>query len=124
MCIAESGEIDFPLSSELLWRRFDRKLGSLVLDAGVEFGQSRDEIIQRRPEVAADLSDKYANLVGDRNVLKDLPFSDDACLAWRNAEVQLLEDGGLGLCDDERFMKDFKLIEMFACPIYESESAI
>ena len=71
-----------------------------------------------------DLSYKDSNGVGNGDVFFDFNVGHSPVLSWRNVEIELIEDRGLSLRGDEFFMKDFELIEMFACPVYKGVSAI
>ena len=102
---------------EVLFSVFDRKLCSLWGVSRVKAGKGKDEVLQRGAKVIADLSNKDAELRGDRD--------------WRHREADQIRSIRVEIGETdlfvrlpERFNLPFQISKVFSCPTNPLESAV
>jgi len=105
------------VTSETIRVVFNRKLRSLLLDAGVKFGEFEDEVIECAPEVIANLTDK------DRNIHPEKGFGGSDGLRDLVRGVRIELDGtGVRLLPGDFANVPFQFGNSFVCPIDPHET--
>jgi hypothetical protein len=103
---------------EILWRVYDRKLRALLLDAGIEFGQREDEIIESASKVVTGLANQDSNAhryEGASRQRQDEPV--------RRIGIELRGDGIFLLPKDMREPLP-EISKVFLCPHYSFEGGV
>jgi len=118
MSIVNSFEPSLGPSRELLWAIYNRKLRSLLLEAGIVLGECEDEIIKGAPKVIANLSDQNANphrhkCIGRRSEYESVG----------RIRVELRDDG-IFLLPENMSKAMPEIIKVFLCPHYSFQRGV
>jgi hypothetical protein len=106
------------LSSEILFRVYNRKLCAVLLNAGIELGELENEVIQSTPQVIANLPYQNADAQGGWHV-----EGADQQETVRGIRLEFDANGSFVL--PERLGQTLPQIDkVFLCPRYSFERAI
>jgi hypothetical protein len=101
---------------ETTWLVFNRKLCAILRDAGIELCELENEVIERPPEVVADLPDQNWNPHGGGSLR-------DKRDIVRRFRIEL-DDNGIFVLLPESLKPSVEIRKVFSCPVYSFESAV
>jgi hypothetical protein len=103
---------------EALFRVFNRKLREVLTDAGIEFGEFKNEVIQGGSEVIDNLPDQNSNVCLDEGFIRTA--KNDLV---RGIRIEL-NDNGILLAAQDIGKPLPKISKVFVCPRYSCACAI
>jgi len=112
-------EHTWSVTPETIRAVFNRKLRSLLLDAGVKFGELEDEIIECPSKVIANLANK------DWEPHSDIGFGGQTDLQNLVRGIRIeVNDTSVRLLPGDFLDVPVQFRKVFACPVYSCESRI